>query len=530
MIFSTTYPNPEAVTIGMVRASGASVSIQQILDELNKHPDYPNLTAIADVLHNFGIASDAYHVPREGLSSVPLPFIAHTIEQGKEFLYVSFIDDRMLTVTANGHEKFQLPREEFYKVYDGIVLVPEDQDRPMMNKGNKNVRLPDLYQPALLLLLLLVLALAASRYSPVFQAWYLIASALFKSAGLIVSIMLLVQSVDRTNPLIQKLCSGSGNGNTDCHAILASDAAIVFKGLTWSEVGFFYFSGTWLALVFGPGSEPVIYILAILNLLCLPYTLYSVHYQFFVAKKWCVLCCTVQAILWLDFIVQYNVLMKPFPLPAINDLSVLAIGAGLPVILWLFLRPVLKKAQQVIPLRNQLRSIKYNSETFRSLLESGPKYVPPQEDWSIVLGNVEASNVITMVSNPYCPPCAEAHEVLDEWLAHEPDVQVRIVFTADNTDKDIKTPVARHLMALGQLSDRTIVKSALRQWFSQKHKDLGAWQQKYPATVSENDLIKMEKQKAWIKMAEIRSTPTILVNGHQLPDAYQLGDIKYLLT
>src|SRR5471030_1680876 len=110
--------------------------------------------------------------------------------------------------------------------------------------------------------------------------------------------LLLMQSIDANNPFIQKLC---GEDNKNCNAILSSKAAKINEFLSWSEVGFFYFAGTWLALLFNSAHIAMLQALAVLNIVALPYTFYSIHYQWRVAKQWCVFCCAVQALLWLEF-------------------------------------------------------------------------------------------------------------------------------------------------------------------------------------------------------------------------------------
>jgi uncharacterized membrane protein len=242
-------------------------------------------------------------------------------------------------------------------------------------------------------------------------------------------VLLLVQSIDSNNPLVQKLCGSSG-GKTNCNSILSSKAATVFKGLTWSEVGFFYFTGTWLALLFSGGSSTLLEVLALMNLVSLPYTVYSIYFQARIAKQWCVLCCTVQALLWLEFIslaAFFKITLTP---PNLIEWSTLFICLLLPVVLWVVLKPLILKAQQLQSLKQQLKKFKYNTELFGAVLAAQPKYTLPDEEWSIVLGNVEANNIITMVSNPYCQPCSRMHKVLDELMMYRGDIQARIIFTA----------------------------------------------------------------------------------------------------
>jgi len=177
----------------------------------------------------------------------------------------------------------------------------------------------------------------------------------------------------------------------------------------------------------------------------------------------------------------------------------------------------------------QLRKFKYNADLFNKMLGEQAKCTMPDEEWSIVLGNAEASNIITMVTNPYCPPCSKTHKLLDELLEQNAYVQARIVFTANNEDNDIKTPVSRHLMALNDLSDKTIVRKALHDWYEQKQKNYEAWAKVYPIKLEETEFYKIDRQHQWCEMAEVTATPTLVLNGYRLPDIYQLPDLKYML-
>jgi protein-disulfide isomerase len=146
-----------------------------------------------------------------------------------------------------------------------------------------------------------------------------------------------------------------------------------------------------------------------------------------------------------------------------------------------------------------------------------------------VLGNVEANNIITMVTNPYCPSCAKTHKLLDELLDLNGEAQARIVFTADNTENDRKTPVSRHMMALNSLPDKSIVRNALHDWYEQKQKSYEVWAMVCPVQLNEAEFYKIDKQNAWCQLAEVTATPTLLLNGYRLPDFYQLPDLKYML-
>ena len=527
MISFKKYDNVDASVIKILKALQFSVDSSKIIEELDKHPDYPSLLAICDVLSNFNIGNSAYRITADELPLVPCPFIIHTHSNGGDFLMVNEIDDQKIVVSSEKWNKHKMDLNEFKNVFDGIVLTIDPSLGPR-STGDSLASISEIKTPLAIGGLLLILVAGVIFHTTYFEnySWQVLLLTLFTTAGLITSILLLVQSIDSNNPLVQKLCSGN---NSDCRAILSSKAATVFEGLSWSEVGFFYFGGTWLALLFGNHSTSLLQALAILNIMSLPYTFYSIYYQARVAKQWCVLCCTVQALLWLGFIPSVTAFNTPFTMPDTAVWSTLFISLFLPIVLWMLVKPLLLNVQQVRPLKNQLRRFKYNSELFNSMLNNQPRYALPSEDWSIVLGNADARTSIIMVSNPYCPPCSNTHKLLDELLEQRSDLQARIVFTANNTDEDIKTPVSRHLMALNQLEDKEIIKKALNDWYEQKQKDYKAWAKVYPVDLNEAEYYKIDNQKAWCEMAEVTATPTLLLNGYRLPEHYQLPDLKYML-
>lgn len=75
-----------------------------------------------------------------------------------------------------------------------------------------------------------------------------------------------------------------------------------------------------------------------------------------------------------------------------------------------------------------------------------------------------------------------------------------------------------------------MVKKALHDWYEQKQKSYEAWAKVYPVQLDKKEYGKLDKQSAWCKIAEIKATPTFLLNGYCLPETYQLKDIKYLLN
>jgi len=529
-IKSLLYSKP--ALLKLLNHSGVRIDNDLLTDELEKHPDYPSLLAVCDVLTAFNIENSAFRVSYEELSGVPCPFLAHVNTDDGDLVEVTRMDGNNIYVSSEKWEKHKLSIEAFKKMFTGVVLTIEPFEEQIAPKTFSNT-LKAVKTPVAVIGLALIFIAALTFHTGYFAnlSWQVLSLTAVKSAGLITAILLLVQSIDSNNPLVQVLCQSGGK--TDCNAILSSKAATVFEGLTWSEVGFFYFAGTWLLLLLGGGSAPIWQALVVLNFVSLPYTVYSIYYQARIARQWCVLCCTVQALLWLEFIPFVTIINnhsfafgQGWDMAAITTLLICLFT---PATLWILLKPLLLKIQQLQPLKQQLRKFKYNTELFNKMLTEQPKYALPDKEWSIVLGNAEADNVFTIVTNPYCQPCAKMHKLLEELLDQNGDIQARIVFTAKNNDKDRNTPISRHLMALNESCDQAIIKNALHDWYEQKQKNYEAWAKIYPVQLNEAEFYKLDKQKAWCSLAEVSGTPTLLLNGYRLPQLYQLPDLKYML-
>jgi uncharacterized membrane protein/glutaredoxin len=460
---------------------------------------------------------------------VPVPFIAYLQHR---FVLVSSMDDKQVIISNEKLSNHQLNIDEFIKVYAGSILIAEkeaDSGEADYAVKHRKERLNEMRTPFVIVgavAILIAFMFSHSAYAASFN-WQTALLTLFKTAGLATSILLLIQSIETNNPLIQKLCGG--DNKKDCNAILSSKAAKITDELSWSEVGFFYFAGTWLVLLFNSNNNSLMQMLALLNMVSLPYTFYSIYYQWRVAKQWCRFCCVVQALLWLEFFAFLHYLTHGIQLPGLSGWGSLVIGMSVPVLVWVFIKPYLLLSKQIQPLKQQLRRFKYNTDLFNKLLNDEVKYALPNQEHSIIIGNREAEHVITMVSNPYCQPCSKAHKALDEWLANRDDIKLQVIFSNQDDENNPMAKVGPHLMSLQATRDDVSLKRALNDWYGQKQKDYDAWAKVHP--VAENVPAKeaLEIQKEWCKTAEIKGTPTIFINGRKLPQNYQTEDIRYFI-
>jgi len=149
----------------------------------------------------------------------------------------------------------------------------------------------------------------------------------------------------------------------------------------------------------------------------------------------------------------------------------------------------------------------------------------------ITIGNPNATNTIIKVCNPYCGPCAKAHSEIDSLLEANNDLKVQIVFTATPNDKDKRSLPVKHLLAIAEKENDVLTKQALYDWYLADKKDYQDFAVKYPMNGElKKQEAKVEAMNKWCNQTEIVFTPTFFINGYQLPDVYNISDLKYFLS
>lgn len=522
------YNNTEAVLIKLLKSLRIRVDKQNVIDNLHLNPDFPSMLALCETLDSLGVENHAYRLEFEQLLDLPCPFIVHTKFTDSTYWLVHSMTKDSAFVSTEIWKKNKIKNHFFSENFTGVVLIVPDQSKENFKRSSLVEDMLSQKSAFYGLFLIAIAAIIGPAHYFNNMPWQSIIYFSVKTLGLATTIILLIKSVDQNNPFVKKLCKAGSK--VDCDAILSSEGATVFKGLTWSEVGYFYFAGTWLLLLCGSGSHEIWPFLAILNIISLPYTVYSLYYQAVVVKKYCLLCSTIQLLLWLEFMLLKVFIPFKFHWPSTVDYSILFISLLSPVVIWCLIRPVLYKLPQLQHADKQLKKFKYNHSFFEKLLHEQPNYTIPDKSFSIVLGNAEANNCIIMVSNPYCMPCATLHKELERLLAETKDTQVRIIFNVNDDADDYKLPISLHLMSLNELTDRSIISKALHEWFNLQTKDFERLRTKYPINISDSARLTIKKQSAWCKTANVRATPFLMLNGFTLPDFYEVSDLKSMIN
>ncbi len=514
---------------------------------LLNHPDYPSLLSISDALRTWKVNNIATRIPKEQLTQLPLPFIAHTYAGGSEnFALVTAADDKSVHYFMDGKELTDTV-DAFVKHWTGVVLLAEKTDASGEKSyvaARRKEKLAALQFLALLLIFITVSVASVvsfSDQSPSVAATIGVSVLmLLKLTGIAVTSLLLWYEIDKANPALQKICTAGAK--TNCNAILGSKQSKLFSWLSWSEVGFFYFASTFISLLIADFSASVssLSVIFLLNVFALPYTVFSLYYQWRIAKQWCLLCLSVQALLLLELITSFSTSLLSSSFFSFHIISSFphAISSSLPVIssllfvafTWFLIKPLLLKAEEAKRTKRELLRLKASPQIWEALLAKGKKIEKSADGLGIALGNPDAANTLIKVCNPYCGPCAKAHPEIEKLLEENSNLKVQIIFTATADENDFKAPPVKHLLAIAEKEDEQLTKQALDDWYLADKKDYNLFATKYPMNgeLKKQDA-KIEAMKAWCDETKIAFTPTIFVNGHQLPDVYNIADLQHFL-
>jgi uncharacterized membrane protein len=542
MLRKVFFPKDNCTTIARLLFMELQVKVSPgtIEKELTEHPDYPSLLSISDILSNHGIDNLTFKTDASRLGRMPGPFIAfirNSAGTEDEFTIVRSAGEDV-TYYDHGRGRWtSIKKAAFVTRWPtGIALIVDADAAVGENDYAKKVReqrrselavygawlsLP-LLVAAVALVFLLQYGLAA--VSPVLMM-------LLTLAGCIAGGLILWYELGEYNPVLQQLCTAGRKVN--CGAVLNSRGA-KFMGIKWSAIGFSYFAGTLLFMLFNGLLSPVtLFLSAWINALAVPYVFFSVYYQWRVAKQWCVLCLTVQVLLLLQLAVAWTGGWHTLLPVAATGTAVTPLASAIliPLIVVSLLLPAYRSAKENRNSRTELQRLKHNSQIFEALLAKQKAITADTKGLGITLGNPDAKYRIVKVCNPYCGPCASAHIPMEELLDNNPDVQVQIIFTATTHAEDIKTPPVKHLLAIARRDDKAMVRKALDDWYLADQKDYNAFALKYPVNGELQTFDHaIDAMDEWCRKMEIRATPTFFVNGNQLPLQYSVNDLKYFLS
>ena len=487
----------------------------------NEHPHKYNLLGLSSLLSDYNIENEAYKIndKEENIKELPVPFIAHF---GGNFVVVTKIKKDKVTYKWN-EKDINLDTDKFCKSWSGVALFaePNENSREPEYKQHINSKVFEILKfTALSVISVLIFGYALFNNAANFSWWFFL-SLILNLSGVYICWLLLQKQMNTQSKFGDKICTLFSR--SDCNDILESPAAKLFGLISWSEIGFGYFISSIIILLFAPALI-VFYVWIVA--FSLSYTIWSIWYQKFKAKQWCVLCLIVQVIFLLTFAV--NLFFSKFSIPEFSIFNIIALGCVylLPTLIISILTPRISNESLFQNTAQELNSIKANEDVFRALLKQQPKYEIDKSDSQILFGNPDSKLFITIFTNPFCRPCARMHERVEKFL-HETNRKVCIQYLFSSFSPDLEFAV-KYLIAARLEKDQSEFERIMADWFDKGKTMKEAFFNDFQLDIT-NPAVETEFQKheAWKEKTQLRATPTILVNGYKPPENYKIEDLRY---
>lgn len=487
----------------------------------SEHPHRYNLYGLSTMLNTYKIPNTGVRFDKNELKQLDTPFIAHV---GNDFVVVKKIVSERISYVWKG-KQLNSSIEDFNQVWSGVVLLAEPTEQsaePDYKKNKMQELLRNLQNNSLWALLAIVLVIGCYTH----QTWLstnLITNLALSLAGVGIGYLLLLKQRHTKSEYADKLCSLFHQG--ECNNILESDAAKIGGIFSWSEIGLGYFASNVILILFFP---ELIVFLSIINVCTLPYTLWSVWYQYKIAKQWCALCLIVQILLWLIFLCNLStgqILMSPFTL---FNLLIVGVIYSSPILLINLLFAIVNQSDKLEGINQEFNNLKMMDDIFLIQLKHQPYYSIDKTHSCIILGNPDAALGITILTNPHCEPCAKMHKKINALLASVGDkAYVQYVFSAFD---DGMLRSNRFLIAAYLQGSRDKLEAIYSEWFM---KGKYTPEEYFARFNFQLDVLEVNEELAkhtqWKLDNKLIATPTILVNGLELPEKYKIEDLIYFM-
>lgn len=511
---------------GLLKENGINVDEKELDFQLQSHPSYPSLHSLTGVLNHFRINNLALEIPRdiESFNQLPKVFIAYIKEEKSDDFVLAKIKDSNVLLVYDDKKRRILSMHDFIEIWTGIIVAVE-KDEEIISK-TKTI---DLSKGIVSLTFAALIGLFFSFKPTLFQSIHFLLSFI----GFGISTIIVKHELGFHSIIADKFCSGNID-KVNCDDVLNSKAANFLGLFKLSDVGIIYFTAvilSWLLVIVNSANYNI---LILITVLAVPFTFYSILYQYFVVKKWCLLCLSVVLTLWLQaaslYFVDFGIANLSFN---INSAVLIAFSFVLTIALWQFVLPKLKMEQELKKLKIEHYKFKRNYGIFDALISRSVAVNTVIDDNNeIVFGNKssKASLKMVIITNPLCGHCRSAHKVVEQLLElKEKNIQICIRFLVNTKDKEsIDAKIALKLLEIYHTNGEQQCLKAMHDVYGELLPTI--WLEKWGKNTEQKYLEILNKEKHWCQQNNINFTPEILINGRSFPMEYDRSDLLYFIV
>lgn len=481
------------------------------------HPYYDSFWGITRMCEHYGISYRAFRMKDKSLiHDLPQPFLAQTAHS---FVLVTKADEQNVLYEEGG-SYHTLPISRFLQLWTGVCLTFDTtcETREPNYKSHRRTNLLQMVSQRAFACCILILGglLCAYGFPMTSTHSFLWGTQI---TGIFLCLALIKETLIEASKSRHSLCSLIDENG--CQSVLHSPHARLVGLFDWSAIGLSYFiANTILMLVAPHESEPIQYVTSIAALIV---PVGSIAYQW-KRRQWCMLCLGVQ----LTLIVQAAICLFSETLPhaPLHIPYIVAYAASAYVILFVIQHGIegCKQKRTLFHTRCELSRFKHHPTIFKELLSLQPTVTCNSATSSLIFGkNRKDKPVITVLSNLYCQPCAQAQQQLNK--LEEDGLCIQYVLTAFNESLAV---VNRYVVALYLKTGTKYTWQKLNEWHTLEERqrtrsffhEVSDEEARSPEVEAE-----IRREAVWCADNHFAATPIILVDGHTLPTQYAVEDL-----
>lgn len=489
----------------------------------NEHPYKYTMYGLNQMLSQYAINSEALKLDnKDELLKLQVPFIA---EFANDLVIV-----KSITKYNVGYEWYDeninLKFEEFKDQCTGVVLLayPDSKSKePNYWNHFKQVltkKIEDLLIGLVLVTLIAYLSWENMKHFNLLQ----IANVVLGVMGAFVSYLIIKKSLRIESKSADRLCSVFKKQS--CNDILETSAAKLFNRYGWGQIGFAYFISNLITILLFPlfayNYIPLISIMALV------YPIWSIWYQKYKAKSWCPLCLIIQMILILQGVIGimlFSSMFNPFYNATHLTIIILPFVYIITSLTTCKVSELYKKANELENMESKFKLLKYRKEIIDKMFETQRAHDNSSASSRLIfcLRNTPQYRV-TVFSNPYCNPCANIHKKIEDLYLAGCEIQYVLTFFS----KELST-TNRYIYASYEQYGAERTWKLLSEWYAggkSKHEKFFKNDLNIETSFVKEEF---EAHYAWKRNTEFNATPTILFNGKELPDIYNIEDILFIV-
>ncbi len=433
------------------------------------NPNRTNLLGLKQMLSLYGIEAVGVRVADSNVQELSFPCILHV---ENDFVVATQCNDTYIIYKQDGQER-KVEISAFRPLWDGYALIMKDKGLGTRDEKKEEPHYQEhrkqMWMERIPLWGIGIILCGMLVLGAAFSTLSSVALTLTAIIGFVFCVFLAEKEVKGTSRWGDKLCKALGEGNCS----KKSTDGKLLGTLSLSEMGLGYFMAQIISLSLLPDAFVTLSAISVLALLFCPWSIMTQWKM----KNWCALCLLVVGILVIQGSLSLYHLSFLAPYPSPSAPHSLLLTPCLLLLLSIILAHLLVRGEHR---KMESRKWKWAFQAFRNdrivfeakLKKQAPRKIE-EHDVTKQEGNPQASHCLTVVTAADCPHC-QAMEPRIKQLAQQlgEKLCIQYIFLSDKTD---------------------------------------------------------EAKFNFIQRTGIQGTPTLLVDGYDLPLGYEVEDLQLLL-